>query len=247
MNDEDQNQSRIIPPYVSYITFNSAVASLAEHGVPSVVDKTMFPNFSGGVQRQIMQAFRSLGLTDEDDNSSEKLRELAKTENGQRKEILIGILCDRFPEQMSILKNGTPQQLNNSFDSIGIEQSVKDKCILFFTNAAKDAGLDVSPYILRRKTNRTASKRPAVRGAENQRRKDARVEPDPEKLLPLEAATLAQGGQKIPIALRPGKVWYVQLDEDYSVSDVRKFMKILEMVLLEDAEEDEEADMSNGS
>ena len=65
-------------PYTSYRTFNTFIEDLREHGVPSRIDRSVLPRFSGVVGGQLMHALRFLGLIDDEgrhDRASQKARD----------------------------------------------------------------------------------------------------------------------------------------------------------------------------
>ena len=51
--------------YVPFKTFFTSIESLASHGMPSIIDRTVWPNYSGVIQSQVLSAYRFFGLVDE--------------------------------------------------------------------------------------------------------------------------------------------------------------------------------------
>lgn len=229
---ETQKQVQETPPYVSFLTFSKCIASLAEHGIPAQIDRSVLSQYSGGVQSQLLQALRFVGFTDGNGQPMEKLHEYAKADVQRRKGILADILRARFPDQVKVLPAGTPQQLLSSFEYLKIEQSVKQKCIAFFLNACKEAGLDISTHILRRK--RAIARQRAVpfeQKKKGEKGKEARGEA-------IEGTGFQEFGGlvNIPIPLGPNKVWYVHVDEKPRKEDVAIFTQIIGIVLSGKAE-----------
>lgn len=220
-----QNKERSTPPYVSFATFSNALASLAEHGVPTQIDRSVLGKFSGSTQAHVIHAFRSLGLTDKDNRSNDILRELASSDEERRKAILGDIIHSKFPEQVKVLPNGTPQQLRSAFDYTKVEPSVKAKCIRFFLNAAREAGLDISPHI---KSVRVPVPR---KEAPTKRKKRVKKDKKDEKRDEVSEITELKGLTPVPISLGPNKVWYVHVDEQYTKDDVDRFTQIIGIVL----------------
>src|SRR5690348_6997284 len=52
-------------PYTSFLTIKNIVKDMKEHGVPTRIDRSVFPNLAGGTVGQILPALKFLTLTDE--------------------------------------------------------------------------------------------------------------------------------------------------------------------------------------
>lgn len=220
-----RNQAQEIPPYVSFTTFLNALNTFAEQGVPAQIDRSVLGKFSGGVQRHIIASLRFMGFTDEDNRPTEKLRLYAKADKVGRKEILSEILHERYAEQIAILNDGTHQQLNSSFDDVKVKPSVKTKCITFFLKAAKEAGFKISSHI---ESGTRVRRTDVPRKRKKPTKKPKQDEPEEEASSGFQAQ---EGMVIVPIALGPGKVWHVQVDEVYSKDEVDKFTQLIGIVL----------------
>ncbi|MCH7501646.1 MAG: DUF5343 domain-containing protein, partial [Nitrospinae bacterium] len=218
MANNSENKNGTIPPYVSYVSFSNALSNLAEHGIPTKVDTSILGNFSGGLKRQLIQAFRFMLLIDENDTPTERLHQYAKADPDERKRILAELLRQCFRNQVDVLPSGTPQQLRNSFDNIKAESSVKAKCIVFFYQAARAAGIEISTHILRGIKTRTPRTEGRKRKKQVQRAdtaeefgNEAEFEISPEKV-------------KVPVPLGVDKTWVVYKDRDYTEPDLIRFI-----------------------
>lgn len=226
MKDE-QKQSQETPPYISFVTFSKCIDSLAEHGIPDRIDRSVLTQYSGGVQTQLLHTLRFMGFIDENGNPTKKLNEYVLVDTEHRKVILVDILGERFPLQLKVLDAGTPQQLVSSFDHLKIEPSVKQKCIAFFLKACKEAELDISTHILRGKRTIARPKE----GSFKQRKKAEKGKEVQGEGTEDTGLQEFEGLVNIPIPLGPNRVWYVRVDEKPRKEDVARFTQIIEIVL----------------
>ena len=78
MEDVKSSPSKKTPPYVSYATFSTALASLCEHGLPPTLDRSVLKQFSGLNQTLLLSAFRYVGLTNEQYEPAEEFQAFVK-------------------------------------------------------------------------------------------------------------------------------------------------------------------------
>jgi hypothetical protein len=223
-NKKPQHESKT-PPYISFSTFLTALNLISEHGVPNVIERGIFTNFSGLNQRLILLSFRFMGFTNDDYTPTEKLKEYAKADPEKRKEILGFLIKERFKKQTEILPNGTINQLRDSFDYTGVETSVKAKIVGFFVQAAKEAGYQISPYILKG----TRTRGPRSTGS---RRKQNGEGEEHNLTLPLDKKEkFGEGMTRLPIPIGHDKIWHITVSKDYTKDDVERFIQIIGIVL----------------
>lgn len=230
-NESEHHESELTPPYVSFKTFNNVISSLAENGVPNQIDRGVLSSLSGSVQRHILQTFRYLGLIDSMDQSTPLLRKLAQSNDADRKATLREIIETHYQYQLHHLGNGTYKQIQDSFNSSKIQPSVKERCISFLINAAQEAGLEISNYALRQRRSRTGQSKQKVRRKETRREEPATPAPT------LPEDSYESGKISTPIPVGSGQVWTLKHDKDYTESEVKRFLTIVKMVLLEDLHE----------
>lgn len=147
-------------PYVSYPAFKAFIAHLHDTVITAQIDNTMMPRtMSGGVRAAIISALKTLGLTDAQGNTTQKLKSLidAYNTNGWSEALKKYIL----PAYSDIignidLKSVTPKQMDNLFQNASAE--MKEKYLRFFLTVNKEAGIEYSPHLKIRK--RGPSKRP---------------------------------------------------------------------------------------
>jgi hypothetical protein len=213
------------PPYISYATFNTALATLSEHGLPPKLDRSVLKQFSGLNQTLLLSAFRYLGLTNEHDEPTEKFREFVGAESDKRKEILGLLIKVHYPEQVKVLTHGTHQQLKDSFDTTDVPSSVKTKCLSFFLGATKATGYVISNYIvkgMRTRGPRQFPRKPSARASAKTPNGEEASEDTP---------MLPEGMVAIPIAVGIGKTWQVIVEKNYREDDVNRFVQIIRIAL----------------
>lgn len=162
---------RPLPPYVSYRTFRNFIDGL-QSGIPDRIDRSYWgERYSGSNGTQLMTALRFLGLIDGARAPTTRLRQLVNARGVQRSETLklisyssFDFLLDRSVDPQVATYAQLEEAFNNSYDVGG---DVARKCIKFFINMENDAGVVLSPFILKKsKTARASGKK---RSAEKER------------------------------------------------------------------------------
>ena len=150
------------PPYTSYRTFRTFIEDLREHGLPSRVDRSVLTRFSGVVGMQLTHALRFLGLIEDDGRPTQRLRELVNAEDaGRWRETLLDLLRREYAPLFAIdLESATPSHFHDTFrKAFPAADAVVQKCVTFFLYAANDAGLTMSPRVLKGRKPRSTSPR----------------------------------------------------------------------------------------
>ena len=158
MSDSDVGRQPL-PPYVPWKTFVTFLDSLRQ-GIPSRIDRTVMPTFSGAMQSQVMSALRYLGLIDEQGRPLDALSQLVTSESTQREEILRDIL-DRAYRFLADLNIGTATsgQLEEAFKRAGATGDTVRKCIAFFLAANQYAGVSLSRHLKAPRARQGVSRR----------------------------------------------------------------------------------------
>lgn len=230
-----------IPPYIPYRTFRTFIEDVRENGVPLRLDTNSLRRFGGSVRPQLISGLRFLGLLNENNETQPDLDVLKAAEEPEDwKPRLANLLRETYGPIMELdLARITPSHLNEEFKKrYNAKDEVNRKCVTFFLHAAKDAGIELSPRLL--KSTRSAPRRTASA----QRKK---VEPDPRS-----AARPDNGGvqsdmtvqefktpydvTRTPIALGPGRLAFIELPKDWESKELKKLLKLLELSLGEDVE-----------
>src|ERR1700722_6437466 len=141
-----------VPPYLPFKTFLSSLDALS-HGVPPRIDRTLWRSQSGVTQGLIMNAYRFLGLVDDNpganDSSTQELDQLAK-HSEKRPETLRGLIEAQYYgvlEEHDLTKM-TMKMLEDAFEKeFSVGGGTKQKAITFFLKAAKFADIPLSPYL----------------------------------------------------------------------------------------------------
>ena len=182
MTSNDEKKSTI--PYVPYSTFSVALDYLASHGLPTKLDRSMFPSFSGTVQGQLIGAFGFLGLIDDAGIPQPALESLAIAEREERNTALRKILTARYEKLIEIdLRKITPAQFDDILGKYGVTGSTKTRAKSFFLKAAQEAGIEMSALLLRK-----------TRSASPKKKNGARTKPN--KTTPTAAKPAASGYSK---------------------------------------------------
>ncbi len=151
VNDEGRGR---LPPYISYRTFWNFVYKLQE-GIPARVDRSYWgETLSGSNGTHLMTTLYFLGLIDGSGVPTSRLRRLVSAKTEQRAEILREVTSEAFGSLLQKpfdLQAATYSQLEEVFrDTFGTTGDVSRKCIRFFVALASDAGVPLSPFIIKR-------------------------------------------------------------------------------------------------
>jgi hypothetical protein len=150
------------PPYVSYKTFGSFISQLQPQ-VPSRIDRSIWGEmFSGSTGTQLMSAMRFLNLIDGNARPTARLRVLPSASGEHRAALLRQVAEESYAFVLKgtlDTQNATYAELEDTFqNSYHMKSDVCRKCIKFFTEISKDAGIPLSPQITKkRKVPRTNS------------------------------------------------------------------------------------------
>ena len=150
---KDRGRKRL-PPYISYRTFQNFIERL-QQGIPSRIDRSYWGDrVAGSTGTQLMAALRFLGLIDTDGTPTGRLRQLASSRDIQRTEVLRHIISESFAflqEEAFDSQTATYSQLVEVFHhTFELTDSVTRKCVKFFIALASDAGMPLSPFIIKR-------------------------------------------------------------------------------------------------
>lgn len=150
--DPVDKSTRLIPPYVPYRTFLTFLDSL-KVGVPSHIDKSVLKSMSGGMQQWLKASLRAMKLVDHDSVPQAMLYDLASSPDGhERKKLLKEVFASTyaFLRESVELEVTTPAKLESAFIATGATGDTVRKCIAFMLSMAKDAGVELSPHLLKR-------------------------------------------------------------------------------------------------
>ena len=135
-----------------------------------------------------MTALKFLVLTNDDGEPAERLTQLVEAYGTDDwKGVLEGVIANAYAPLLEIkLEHATPNQFSERFRTTysGTDE-VQRKSVTFFLNAVRDAGIAISPYIMRNKKPRSAnakrrSPRKKASGAAQTGKTDPDSPPPPE-------------------------------------------------------------------
>jgi hypothetical protein len=156
---DNATSSKATPPYTSFPSFKTLLKNLKEHGMPSRVDRSVLgSSFSNAVGSQLLTALKFLTLTGADNHPTDDLELLVHTfGTDDWKGALEAVLRKSYAPLFSLdLDSASPNQFNEKFRSAyGGADEVQRKSMTFFLTAAQDAGIKVSPYIMKNKKPRS--------------------------------------------------------------------------------------------
>jgi len=144
-----------LPPYVSYRTFHNFIDRLQQQGTPQRIDRSYWSGIlSGSTGPQLMAALRFLGLVDANGKPTERLKLLVPAEGDKRAQLIGNIATEAFSFVLKSsnvdIRNATYSQLEECFhNTYNLTVDVRRKCVKFFIAMAGDAGMSVSPHIIR--------------------------------------------------------------------------------------------------
>jgi hypothetical protein len=157
-DDPKADNKRPAPPYVSYASFKNMIGGFKEHVLPGRIDRSVLGNFSGIVGGQLLTALRFLGLIDLGNHPQDSLRDLVSAANTPKwaTELQRVLHAAYTPLYELDLKAASPSQFSEKFmKTYPGEGSTARKSMTFFLTAAKDAQIEVSPYIMQNKKPRS--------------------------------------------------------------------------------------------
>lgn len=150
-----------LPPYVSYRTFRNFIDGL-QLGIPGRIDRSYWGEmYSGSSGTQLMTALRFLGLIDGYGTPMPRLEQLVSTRGSQRSDILkqMGFGAYDFLVGRSLDPQvATYAQLEKAFyNTYNVTGDVARKCIKFFIDLESDAGVPLSPSMMKKSKTMRAS------------------------------------------------------------------------------------------
>ncbi|HBO4338428.1 TPA: DUF5343 domain-containing protein [Pseudomonas aeruginosa] len=168
------NDKTIRPPYTSYRSFESLIEELREHkeqGVmPDVIDRSLLARRSGSEQSALFATLRWFNLIDEQHAPTTRLGDFLDASEEAAKTYFKELIEDSYSfvtDGSFNLKSATSKQMEAKFREYEISGSTLVKAIAFFLNAAKSAGISVSPHV----------KAPSTAGNGNSKKKSAKPQP----------------------------------------------------------------------
>lgn len=135
-------------PYLPFKTFLSSLEAFSAHGVPPLVDRSIWRTQPGGMQGLIMGALRFFDLIDSDNRPTERLEKLVSTPADKRAHAVRALLEHGYSDLISQdLTKMTVKMLDDAIEKYGVSGETKKKAITFFLQAAKHSDLPLSSFL----------------------------------------------------------------------------------------------------
>ena len=141
------------PPYVSYKSFINFFDKVREDGVPSQINNSIFGNASGSHIYGMLNALRYLRLITDEGQATLAFMSLVNSQDN-RSAPMKEVLKHSYPMFFSDmdLSKASQKEFDDKLREMGdIKGSTVDKAATFFLSAAKDCGVEISPYLQKRK------------------------------------------------------------------------------------------------
>jgi hypothetical protein len=149
-------------PYLPFKTFISSLDPFSQ-GVPPRVDRSIWSRSQSGLmQGLIMNAYRFLGLINDQDQPTVTLAKLVKKET-QKKEVAEMLRLsypDVFKHDLMTL---TPKILDEELEKCGVGGETKKKAATFLLQAAKFSDIPLSNFLTERIRNTSVRRKKTVR------------------------------------------------------------------------------------
>ncbi|HWE87255.1 MAG TPA: DUF5343 domain-containing protein [Terracidiphilus sp.] len=141
------------PPYVAYRTLTNFLERFKQ-GLPGRIDRGLMGSMSGAAQSQVTTTLRYLGMISENNLPNPIMKRYVSGEEVDRKAALREMLEKSYPfifDGDFDISTATAHMLRENFAAnTSATGETISRCIAFLKDAAFDAGIVVSPYILQK-------------------------------------------------------------------------------------------------
>jgi len=202
MPEEPSKQSA---PYLPFKTFLGALDAL-NHGVPPLIDRSIWRTQPGGVQGQIMGALRFFNLIDEANRPTENLRRLVEKPEHREKAIRALLEWSYADLIKGDLTKMTTKMLEDGIEQYGVSGLTKKKAVTFFLQAARFGDLALSPYLQSQIRATPGTRRKRRKDEEGSNRESTAVAPSPMGGQPGESQTIelkSGGSVTVTVTINP--------------------------------------------
>lgn len=212
---EKPEKKAATPPYVAYKTLSNFLDRFKQ-GLPGRIDRGLMGSMSGAAQSQVTTAMRFLGMISENNIPSPIMRRYVGGEETERKAALREMLEKSYPfifQGDFDITTATAQMLRENFaENTSATGETISRCMAFLKDAAADAGIIVSPYILQKsarsggsgKKRNTVKKPPQVTEPTSSNAQSAAHAPKTASFAAQSSLMLMGLFNRLPV---PGKPW----------------------------------------
>lgn len=203
------------PPYVAYKTLVNFLERFKQ-GLPGRIDRGLMGSMSGAAQSQVTTALRYLEMISENNIPQPIMKRYVSGEEEERKAALREMLEKSYPFIFGggfDISTATAHMLRETFEAnTGATGETVSRCIAFLKDAASDAGIVVSPYILQKSArNGGSASRRRVAGKRVSKEPESAATAQPISHAPKNPSFAAQSSllllglfQRLP---HPGSKW----------------------------------------
>jgi hypothetical protein len=224
-----EEEVKLSAPYGPFSTFETALNHLAAlGGIPAKVDRSVFPSLGGVAKGHVITSFKFFGLVDDKGTPDPSLNELVLHKE-KRKAVLRALINKHYPtiteKDLATMSLG---QLDAKLadKQYNVSGGPKQKARSFLLKAAEYSGIPLSRLLTakgargprKKKLKLTGDAVPVQFKKVNQNGNNQPLAPDPEII-------------RMPIALAPGRVAYVELPIDWTEKDAKKLLSLLGLSL----------------
>ena len=142
------DESKRSAAYLPWATFKNALDQL-EKGMPSRIDRSVFPGIAWNVQTQLFAGMKFLGLLKDDDEPTPLLHDLAQGSEEERKAKLKKVIEACYAELIAIdLTKASRAHFEEKFGEFySVSGDTRVKAVRFFVSAAQYVGIPLSVFI----------------------------------------------------------------------------------------------------
>lgn len=211
----DANEKKPVPPYVSYKTLSNFLDRFKQ-GLPGRIDRGLMASMSGAAQSQVTTALRYLGMISDNSIPTPLMKRYTTGAEDDRKAALREMLPASYPfifDGVFDFATATASQLREAFsNNTNATGETLGRCMAFLKDAAQDADIPVSPFILQGKTRTPGAKKRVSPRREEKNIARTNAPPSsvqhyvpPPATMPAQASLLLSGlFNRLP---KPGTVW----------------------------------------
>jgi hypothetical protein len=146
-----KESNKKVPPYMSYVTLRNFLDGIAATALPSQIDGSLLASKSGSSKKLLRATLRYLGLTSEKDTPTPDMHRLVGSKGSERQQVWRLVLKKAYPELFAgeiDLARTTTKELSDVFRGWGVTSpDTIRKCVTFFSLAARDARINLSPHV----------------------------------------------------------------------------------------------------
>jgi hypothetical protein len=172
------DESKRAAAYLPWATFKTALDQLAM-GIPSRIDRSVFPGMAWNMQTQLFAALKFLGLVKGEDEPTQALQDLVTGTDVERKAKLKKLIESSYSELIAIdLTKATRAHFEEKLGELySVSGDTRKKAVRFFINAAEEVGVPLSAFIAPKNGKAAGKTRRAPSGKPRAPKKTAVTKP----------------------------------------------------------------------